>query len=296
MHLQQVVLLGLVLSIVLTVLGFGLQATWDDVSYVVRRPAYVARALLAMLVIMPLVALTFQRVFSLPLPVEVALVALAISPVPPLLPRREDKAGVHAPYGIALMATAALLSVVAIPLAVALLGWMFDQPFHMGVGTVALKVVETALLPLLVGMALRALTPGLAARLTSPVAHVAAVLLVLCALVLVGTQLPAVWALIGNGALLALLGFVVLGLLAGHLLAGSEPDDQIVLALSTACRHPALALAIGATNFPDENLVPCIVLYLMVNLAVGAAYLAWQRRRLARAVALTSPARVERGT
>jgi BASS family bile acid:Na+ symporter len=69
-------------------------------------------------------------------------------------------------------------------------------------------------------------------------------------------------------------------------LGGSDPDDKIVLALSTACRHPAIALAIGATNFPEEQLAPIIVLYLLVNTLVGAAYVVWQRRHVDGAVAM----------
>ena len=286
MHLQRVTLLGVLLSILLTVFGFGLQAGWGDVSYVVRRPAYAFRSLLAMMVVMPVVALAFERAFGLSRAVGIALVALAISPVPPLLPRREGKAGGRAPYAIGLMATAALLSVAFVPLAVALLGKFFDRPFHVGVGAVAMKVATTTALPLLAGMALRALAPGVATKLAKPAARVATVLLVICGLAILGASLPAVWALIGNGTLGALTGFVGLGLLAGHLLGGSEPRDRLVLALSTACRHPAIALTIVATNFPEERLGPVIVLYLVVNTLVGAVYVAWQRRHVARAVAV----------
>ena len=64
MDLQQIVMLGLQASIFLTVFGYGLQATLDDALYVVRRPAVLARSLVAMFVIMPIVAVFMTAVFD----------------------------------------------------------------------------------------------------------------------------------------------------------------------------------------------------------------------------------------
>ena len=86
------------------------------------------KPMLAMLVLMPMMAVVLVRTFDFPHAMEVALVALAISPVPPLLPNRENKAGGAAPYGLGLMATAGALSIVVVPVAVAFLQRVFDRP------------------------------------------------------------------------------------------------------------------------------------------------------------------------
>ena len=52
-----------------------------------------------------------------------------------------------------------------------------------------------------------------------------------------------------------------------------------VLALSPAARHPAIALAIAKTNFPDEPfLAATIVLYLLVVTVLAIPYVKWRRR------------------
>ncbi|MNW21381.1 hypothetical protein D3C71_2222690 [compost metagenome] len=52
-----------------------------------------------------------------------------------------------------------------------------------------------------------------------------------------------------------------------------------MLALSTASRHPAIALAIAKTNFPDEPfLAATIVLYLLVVTLLALPYVKWRRR------------------
>ncbi|MGB7951108.1 MAG: membrane transporter protein, partial [Candidatus Binatia bacterium] len=137
MDLRQIVMLCLQASIFLTVFSYGLQATVDDLLYLVRRPGVLARSLVAMFVFMPLIAVTITAVFDFHPAVEIALVAIAISPIPPLLPQRVVKAGGRASYGLGLMATAALLSIVFIPLAVHFIGRFFDKPFAIAPGAVA---------------------------------------------------------------------------------------------------------------------------------------------------------------
>ena len=92
------------------------------------------------------------------------------------------------------------------------------------------------------------------------------------------TQGPAAISLVGNGTLLAIAIFVTVGLIAGALLGGPNASDRTVLALSTASRHPGIALAIARANFPNEKLVlPAILLYLIVNALLSWIFLKWFR-------------------
>ena len=89
--------------------GYGLRAEFTDLLYLFRRPALLVRSLIAVLVVMPAVAVVLARWFDFAPTVEIALVALAISPLPPLLPTREAKAGGGERYGLGLMVVLALL-------------------------------------------------------------------------------------------------------------------------------------------------------------------------------------------
>jgi BASS family bile acid:Na+ symporter len=278
---QEIVGLALKASIVLTLFGFGLGATRDDFLYVLRRPRVLARSLVAMFVIMPLFAIVWTSVFHFERPVMIALVALAISPVPPLLPRKVTKAGGLAPYGLGLMVTAASLSILFIPLAVEIIGRYFHKPFAMGPGAVAKLIVLSVLLPLTVGVVFQRLAPDIAARIAKPAGRVANVLLLLGIMAILLFALPKSLSLIGNGTLAALIAFIVVGLIVGHLLGGPSPDERVTLALCTACRHPALALAMAAANIPQEhNVISAILLYLMLSALLTTPYIFWQRRRI----------------
>jgi len=278
---RELALLAFVLSILCTVFGFGLRATWDDLLYLFRRPGLLLRSLLAVHVLMPLVVVLLVSAFELRHEVETALVALAISPMPPLLPNRLGKAGGSAAYSIALLATLAVFAIVIVPVSAMAMGWVFDRPFGIAPASVASKVGSMIIAPLISGLAVRSLLPAVASRIEHPVGQVARVLLPLGVLAALPVVLPAMWALVGNGTVLAMVAFAAAGLATGHVLGGPEPEKATVLAIASSSRHPAIALSIVSENFPAEHFAATIVLFLMVSFAVCVPYIAWQKRRVA---------------
>jgi BASS family bile acid:Na+ symporter len=280
---KQLVVLALQISIIATVVSFGLKTTPDDLLYLIRRPGLFARSLISIYGIMPVVAIAMARLFDFRPTVEIALVALSIAPVPPLLPQREAKAGGQQSYALGLMALLAVLSIVLIPLALALIAVLSGRQLAMSPGQIAGIVIKAVVLPLAAGMLLRAVAPSTADRLVRPVALAATVLLALAGLVLLNAVAPGMWRIVGGGTLVAMILFLTIGLTVGHLMGGPDVDDRAVLAFSTACRHPAIALSIAATNFPDQRFAATIVLYLILGVIVGIPYTMWLKRQ-ARAV------------
>jgi BASS family bile acid:Na+ symporter len=277
MTAQQLVMLAFQVSILCTVFGFGLNATKDDLFDLLRRPGLLLRSIAAVFVIMPIVAVALARMFDVRPATEVALVALAISPLPPILPGKEMKAGGKASYGLALMAILGLLSVVVVPVAAALIGWWVGRPIGASGTAIGRIVLMSTLLPLVAGMALRAWLPSLANLVQRPIALAARILLPLAVLALLVGSWRAMADAIGDGSVIEIVVFVAIGLAVGHLLGGPEPDEAVVLALSTATRHPAIGLAIASANFPEQRFGGTILLYLVVGAIVGIPYLRWRR-------------------
>ncbi len=279
MDLEALLILALKSSIFLTVFGLALKATMDDAVYLFRNPSALFRSILSMNVFMPLMVAMLAAAFELHPAVKIALISLAVSPVPPFLPQKELKAGAHASYAIGLLVAAGALAIVFVPFTVWLLGRLYDRPAQISIGSIAQIVLISVLLPLAAGITVRNFAPAFADRIAKPISAVAAVLLVACTIPLVITAWPAITSLIGDGTIVAIAAFVIFGLTVGHLLGGPEPDDRTVLALSTASRHPGIALAIASANFPGQKLVlGAIILYLLVNIVITLPYLNWRRR------------------
>jgi BASS family bile acid:Na+ symporter len=89
---------------------------------------------------------------------------------------------------------------------------------------------------------------------------------------------PTIQGLLGNGVGLMLAVFALIGLLVGHLLGGPVPGDRTTLAISTAARHPAVAMTIvSATQADKKSALAVILLYLIISFIVTIPYQRWRK-------------------
>jgi bile acid:Na+ symporter, BASS family len=281
MSAAKVVILLLQASIFLTVFTLGLRATFQDAAWLLQRPRLLLRSLVAMNVIMPLFAAFLAAAFHLHPAVKAALVLLAVSPVPPILPWQQLKLGGSSAYVMGLLVTTSLLAIVLVPLTIKLLAVIFNVDVGIRPASVAKVVVTTVLLPLTLGLVVHAQAPGLAQRSAPGLAKAAFATLVLAAAPLLVVEWRSMIVLIGNGTLVSIAAFILGGVAAGHLLGGPDPANRATLELATASRHPGLAMAIASANFPGQfrSIAAAILLYLLVKAVVLIPYNAWSKRR-----------------
>jgi BASS family bile acid:Na+ symporter len=280
MNVTDLIRIAVLLSIMLIVLGFGLLCTWRDATSLFRNPRLLLRSLLAMNVIVPLFAAALAAMFSLRPVIEVVLIALAVSPVPPFLPLKQSKVVGHHEYIYGLLGATSLLTIVLAPITVSLLGLLFSRHTSIDPMGIARIVALTVLVPFALGLLVHRIKPGLAVQ-ASPIASKVGMALLVIALVPVLIKMwPAMIALIGDGTIVAIIAFILVGLAAGHWLGGPDPNTRTVLALATATRHPGVALIIATANFPDTKLVaPAVLLYLLVCTVFSAPYVMWRKRQ-----------------
>jgi len=279
----QLISLAIQVSMATIVFCVALHARLDDVVSLLRRPRLLARSLLAMNVITPVIAAVVAAVFDFRRTIEIAFIALAVSPVPPILPNKEYKAGGAPSYVLGLLAISALVSVVFVPGALEVLGRAFARPTHVPMGAVVWIVATSVLAPLGAGVLVRRLAPSVASRVARPLSIAGTVLLIAAFLPVLVKMWPALIAQLGDFTLLAIVVFVLAGLAVGHLLGGPNPDERTVLALSTATRHPGMAIAIAHANAPeDHSIAAAILLVFLVGGIVSVPYVKWRTRGHAR--------------
>ncbi|MGE3876010.1 MAG: bile acid:sodium symporter family protein [Parvibaculaceae bacterium] len=279
MTLTDLIHLAVAISMALIVFALGLNASWRDAASLFTRPVVLARSLLSMNIIMLLLAVAAAAAFDLPPAIEIALGALALSPVPPILPMKQEKAGGSVSYTVGLVTAAALCSIIIVPALMALLGTIFEIENAPLMPRVASVVFTSVIIPLAIGMAFRHLAPAIAGRIARPLSLFATVLLVVACLPVLFNTWPMFWQLVGNGVLVSLLLFTLIGLAVGHFLGGPDPDDRTVLALATSTRHPGVALAIANLTFPDEKAVFAVVLsHLILGAIATIPYVRWRTR------------------
>ena len=274
--------LGVKISIFMIVLSLGLRASLSDVAHLFRRPGQLTRAMLAIFVIMPVVAILAAKILTLTPVVRVVLVALSVSPIPPIFPNKALKSGGEASFTIGLLAAVTLLSIIIIPLAFAALDLLVPGNPQFSLPFLIATLATATLLPMAIGMTLRYFAPRFSEGLADVLAKVGGILLIVSILPILVAILPTMWSLTGKGMILAFIVFALVGVTVGHFLGGPDPKERTVLSLATASRHPGIAIAFASANVVDETpkqvIAAAVIAYLLISAIVVAPFLKWLSR------------------
>jgi BASS family bile acid:Na+ symporter len=279
MNAAKLVGIGLNLSMWLMVFSVALNAGDWRVQNLFREPALLLRSFVAMYVVMPLFAVWVALNFDLNRALLTALILLALSPVPPVLPSKQIKAGGSMNYVVGLLVIASLSSILVVPAGVAAVGRLFGQDLELPFAVTARVVGTSVLLPVVAGLVVARAMPAFAQRIAGPISAVAGVLLLVLFVPIVVMKWGVIAAQASNYTIVAILLFLAVGLLAGHLLGGPDPDNRTALALATATRHPGVALAVLHAVAPTaEEVAPVVLLYLVVSIIASIPYVKWRTR------------------
>ncbi|HVU49168.1 MAG TPA: hypothetical protein VHL80_00690 [Polyangia bacterium] len=277
------VLLGV--AIPLASFATGLRAARADPTWLARHPGLLARALLTLLILLPVGAVLFLRAIAAPPLVAagltIAVVAIGIGP-PAIFGRvkkaRAARAGEAPPgvedalsFEVGLNVVLLVLSIVYIPAFIAVHGLFFQHRLHLAPLAVAKVVLGRALVPLALGVALGRLAP----RAERPVVRYAGIFVQLVLLLVVVVAIAATGrSLVGLGgrSWLTCAVVVLAEIVIGHLLGGPTLETRGVLASFGAMRFPALALLIARITPRARELVPVIVAYVLTSFVLVAVY------------------------
>ena len=273
--MMEVLLTLLKLSVVALILAIGMSSTFSDLGYLWRRPALLARSFLAMYVAVPFAAWLVVQAIPVAPPVKAALLVLAASAGAPLLPKKLLGLGSGA-YVFSLVVSSSVLAIVLVPVWVALLGRYFEAAADLSPVTVALVVAKSFLVPLAIGMVLRALAPRLCERLANRLLALAGIVLAASGVVLLALSWETLLQVRGWGVL-ALVVLLLISLAIGHALGGPLPDDRTALAVACSTRHLGLAIVV-ASSYPGARSIVLVAAYFATSLLVTLPYLRWRRK------------------
>lgn len=279
MDMKTILMIVAQISLIALVASVGLHARWHDVLSTMRKFSLVARAVLAVNVVVPLTAIIICGLLPIPQPIKVGIVIMSVSPLAPMLSVRLLKAGVDASFAVGLDVALVSISVIVVPVTIALLSWIFPVDASISPLAVAKLAAISVLVPLAAGMLMRSLVGPSVWRLAKVLAIVGYAGLGLVVVAILYAHARDAFDLVGNGVVLAILVTVLAGIAAGHFLAGPDPSTKLATALAAALRHPGLATLIARQNFPNGKLELTIILYLVSAAAASVFYQAWMANR-----------------
>jgi len=262
--LSKIVPVVMLVFVVSSVLAVGLSLTVNEILAPLGRGKLVALALLANFVLMPLAALVIARVLSLDQPLGIALLLLGAAAGAPFLPKLASIAKANLAFSVGLMVLLMVLTVAYMPLVLPLLirGVSVD-PMN-----IARSLLLLMLLPLAIGLGVKARFERVAQRVQPPINGVSSLSLAFLIVLMLATNIQNVISLIGTRGILASILFLLVGAGVGWLLGGPGLGTKGVLALGTAQRNIAAALVVSGQNFDDPRVLVMLVVVAVVGFLI----------------------------
>lgn len=278
------VLMPLALGIIM--LGLGLSLTTDDFKRVVVYPRAVVVALVCQMGILPAVCFFIARAFNLSPELAVGLMLLAASPGGATANLFSHLARGDVALNITLTAVNSALSLFTLPLIV-----NFSLGHFMGEGRAVpmqfdkvVQVFAIVLVPVSIGMLIRAKRRPLAARLERPVRILSALFLVLIIGAAVAKERANVIAFfqqVGLAALVFNLASMALGYFI-PLIARVPERQAVAIGMEIGIHNGTLAIAIASSPLLLNNSTMAVppAIYSLIMFFTAAAFGALASRRL----------------
>ncbi len=252
------------LTFILTsMLAMGLSLTIKQIIDPLRNVRLVLLALLANFVLVPALAYLIQVVIPLAEGLATGLIIVGASAGAPFLPKLVQVAKGNAAFSVGLMTLLMVVTVVYLPMMLPiLLPGASVSPWD-----IAQSLILTMLLPLGLGLFIRARYADTAANLAPHINQISSVAIALMLVAILALQFRTIIATIGTGGILAALIFLVGSLAIGLLLGGREAGMRSVMGLGTAQRNLAAAMLVAAQNFADDpNVLVMVMLVAILGL------------------------------
>jgi BASS family bile acid:Na+ symporter len=243
------VLLPVALGVIM--LGLGLSLTLADFKRIIVYPRAAAIGLACQMLILPAVCLGIAHLFDLSPPLAVGLMLLAASPGGATANLFSHLAKGDVALNITLTAVNSVLSLITLPLIV-----NYSLEHFMGEGrsiplqfSKVMQVVAVVLVPVAIGMVIRAYKPSIADRLDKPVRILSAIFLVLVVASAIAKERANVGEFLQQVGLAAL-AFNLASLLVGFViprLFRVETKQAIAIGMEIGIHNGTLAIAIAAS-------------------------------------------------
>ncbi len=274
-------LLPLALGVIMFGLGLGLGV--DDFRRVARYPKAVLTGLALQIGVLPWVALGLALAFRLPPELAVGLMLLAASPGGATANIYSHLARGDVALNITLTAVNSVLCLVTLPIILNL-----SLEFFLGAGQYVppptRKIVEVAviiLMPVSVGMLVRAFASGFAARMEKPIRLLSVLVLV----VLIAAAVAQAWStlltyLAAVGAVCLLFNLVSMGTGYAAPRALTLPRRQaIAIAMEIGIHNGTLAIFIALNVLENPMMSVPAAVYSLLMFFTAAAFAFWLNRR-----------------
>jgi predicted Na+-dependent transporter len=256
----------------------GLGCDFNDLMTAIKNRGMMIRVFLAEFIVVPIVGVLVVRVFMLDDFVAAGILVMAIAPGVPFLPMLAGaKHGGNQGLATALTVLLPAVSIVTVPITAPLV-LPVNASAHIVLARFIFNLLLLQLLPLAIGLFIRARSPENAPALIKAFMTIAA-LAILVLLFAIAPKMGAAFATVyGSRGLMATLALVILSAAAGWLFGGSDAPYRNTMTLSTVMRNFGLALLVTGQNFQGTVATPVVITYFVIQFIVANVLGAFLKR------------------
>jgi BASS family bile acid:Na+ symporter len=256
--------LSVLVFVIASMLSMGLSLTMVQIIDPLKNTKLVILALVANFVLVPIVAYLITQVFTLDESVSTGLILLSTAAGAPFLPKLVEAAKGNTAFSVGLMVLLMVVTIIYLPLVLPLLlSGVEVNPWD-----IAQSLIVMMLIPLAIGLFIKARYEDTATKIQPTFGMASNIALLTLVVLGVVLNFSAMIALVGTFGILAGIIFILISLVIGYFLGGSESSTKSVMGLGTAQRNISAALVVAAQNFSAD-----VVTYLMVIAVIGLVVL-----------------------
>ncbi len=273
---------GLPIALGIIMFGLGLSLGLDDFRRVARHPRAVAVALGCQLVLLPLVCFGLVKAFDLPPLLGVGLMLLAASPGGTSANLFSHLFRGDVALNVTLTAVNSVIAIVSLPLItnLAIAHYDLDDSVSLQFGKVV-EVFAIVLVPVAIGMVVRASAPGWATRMDKPVRIGSAVILAVLVAGILLDQRANVGEYLADVGIVAA-AFCAISLFVGYVVpkaAGIKEEQAIASSMEIGVHNATLAIYVAVEVLASTQIsVPAAVYSIFMFVFAGLWGLAISRR------------------
>ena len=255
--------LSVLVFVISSMLSLGLSLTMGQIIEPLKNVRLVVLALVANFILVPIVAYALTLIFPLNESITTGLILLSTAAGAPFLPKLVEMAKGNTAFSVGLMVLLMVVTIIYLPLVLPLLlSGVEISPWD-----IAQSLIFMMLIPLAIGLFVNA-RYEVAATKIQPTFGQASNLAIIALLVLgVVLNFKDMIALVGSWGILAGIIFVIVALVAGYFMGGSDPGVRSVMGLGTAQRNISAALVVAAQNF-DTNVITYIMVFSVIGFVI----------------------------
>ncbi len=256
-------------SLFIIMMGMGLSLTIDDFKRIFVHPKAVSIGILNQIVLLPLIGWILVSSLSLPPIIAVGIMILAASPGGPTSNLFSHLAHGDTALSVSLTAINSIVTIITIPIVVqlALVNFMGDSTeVVLDVPNIVVQLIAITLVPITIGMVLKAKAAEFAEKMARPVRIASAVIL---ALVIIGLVLKEKANILvyfekaGFAAFLLNVTTMIVGYFSALMFRLSK-KQSITISIESGLQNGTLAIAIATVTLGNTELAIAPAIYSLI--------------------------------